>query len=215
MGCDVLVVGAFHPEVAGLRELLGPGLGGKVGGLRVEARVVGIGAPLAAAGTATQLAELLPRWVIAVGTCGAYAGSGLTLGDVVVASRVELAAPCVVDGLAQFPQPMSLVSEPHAATRDALVRAGGKAGAVASTLAITIDDAAAARLARSTHAVAEHLEAHGVATACAARGVPFGAALGVANFVGSGARDEWRVHHRAAAAAAIAVVERWLRGGGA
>jgi hypothetical protein len=44
-------------------------------------------------------------------------------------------------------------------------------------------------------------------------GVPFAAALGVANFVGAGARDEWRVHHRASAERAADVVSRWVRDG--
>ncbi|MGH7297349.1 MAG: phosphorylase, partial [Polyangiaceae bacterium] len=64
--------------------------------------------------------------------------------------------------------------------------------------------------ARSTACAAEHLEAYGVSAACAARGVPCAAALGVANVVGARARDEWRAHHRAAASAAVDVVLRAL-----
>jgi nucleoside phosphorylase len=214
MACDVLIVAAFHPELAALRAILGDAMRGRVGGRDVVAAVVGIGAPMAAAGAAMRLAEHAPSVTVAVGTCGAYAGSGLAIGDVAVPSRLLLAAPSVIDGLAQFPEPMSIVSEAHAATAAALVRAGGKPADVATTLAITVDDAAAARLAGAIGARAEHLEAYGVATACAARGVPFAAALGVANVVGSRARDEWRMHHRRAAAAAIDVVARWLREGG-
>jgi nucleoside phosphorylase len=79
---------------------------------------------------------------------------------------------------------------------------------VATTLAVTVDDAAAARIAQATTAHVEHLEAYGVAAACAARGIPFAAALGVANEVGARGREEWRAHHRAAAAAAVDVVLR-------
>ena len=74
--------------------------------------------------------------------------------------------------------------------------------AAGSLGAITVDDAAATLIARSSAAHVEHLEAYGVAAACAARGIPFGSALGVANHVGARAREEWRAHHRKAAAAA-------------
>ena len=77
-----------------------------------------------------------------------------------------------------------------------------------------MDDATASWVARATGAGVEHLEAHGMAVACAARGIPFAAALGVANRVGSSARDEWRRHHREAAAGAAAVVGAWLAAGG-
>ena len=90
------------------------------------------------------------------------------------------------------------------------MRAGARGVDVATTLAITVDDAAAARIASSASVHVEHLEAHGVAAACAARGIPFAAALGVANVVGARARDEWRAHHRSAASAAVDVVLRAL-----
>ncbi len=217
MACDLLILGAFHPELAPLQPLLGDALRARVGGADVAARVVGIGLPMAAAGAAMQLAENAPSLVVLVGTCGVYRGAdpatGLAIGDVAVPSRLRLSAPCVVDGLAQFPDPMSVSLDAHAPTVAALLRAGGKPGDVATTPGVTVDDAAAARVARATGARVEHLEAHGVATACAARGVPFAAALGIANEVGSGAREQWRTHHRAAAAAAIAIVTRWLQAG--
>jgi nucleoside phosphorylase len=211
--CDVLILAAFRPELTPLEPLLGPSMRARVESHDVVARVVGIGATMAAVGAAMLLGDLRPRRAVLVGTCGAYAQSGLLIGDVAVPAHVRLAAPCVADGMAEFPAPMSLVSEAHVPTLEGLVRAGGKAADVASTLAITVDDAAAARLERATGDRVEHLEAHGVATACAARGVPFGAALGVANIVGSRARQEWLANHRAAAAAAIEVVARWLRSG--
>jgi nucleoside phosphorylase len=214
MACDVLILAAFHPELAPLRPLLGDAMRARIGATEVVARVVGIGVAMAGVGAAMQLLELAPGRVVVVGTCGAYAGAGLGIGEVAVPSRIRLAAPSVVDGLAEFPAPMSLLSEAHGPTAEGLVRAGGKPVDLASTLAITVDDATAARLAKATGAQVEHLEAHGVATACAARGIPFAAALGVANVVGSRARQEWMMHHRAAAAAAIDVVTRWLRSAG-
>jgi len=211
MTCEVLIVAAFHPELAPLRPLLGDAMRARIDGHEVVARVVGIGLPMAAVGTAMQLAELQPRVVLLVGTCGAYPGSGIRIGDVVAPARVRLADGTVAEGRAQFPEPMSTLAEAHGPTVDALLRAGALAGDAATTLAITVDDVTAERIGRATATKSEHLEAYGVLTACAARGVPCAAALGVANVVGSRAREEWRTHHRPAASAAIDVVQRALR----
>jgi len=213
MGCDILLLAAFPPELAPLEAVLGRGMRARLGGRDVAARVVGIGLPMAAAGTATQLEEMKPRAVVLLGTCGAYAGVGIALGSVVSAHRIHLVSHSVTRGVAQFPDPMELVSEADCSTFEALLRAGAHAADVATTLAITVDDAAAALVARASGSHVEHLEAYGVAAACAARGVPFGAALGVANYVGPRARDEWRANHRAAAAAAVEAVLRYLGAG--
>ena len=208
VGCDLLLLAAFHPELAPLKAALGEGMRARLGGRDVAARVVGIGLPMAAAGTAMQLVEMQPSAVVLLGTCGVYAGSGIAVGDVIAARRVRLVDYSVVQGAAQFPDPMSVVTDVHPAALQALVGAGARAADVATTLAVTVDDAAAAHIARATASHVEHLEAYGVAAACAARGIPFGAALGVANHVGAGAREEWRAHHRTAAAAAVEVVLR-------
>jgi nucleoside phosphorylase len=105
---------------------------------------------------------------------------------------------------------MSVVAQAHAGLADALAASGGRGTDVATTLGVTVDDRAAGELARATGAGAEHMEAYGVAAACAAVGVPFAAALGVANAVGARAREQWRAHHRDASAAASGVVLDWL-----
>jgi nucleoside phosphorylase len=207
---DVLIVAAFHPELAPFGVALGERMFARLGGLTVTARAVGIGLPMAAVGAALHIAELRPRAVVLVGTCGAYASAQLAIGDVVVARRVRLVDASVVSGTAQYPEPMSVVTEAHPAITGALAATGARVVDVATTLAITVDDAAAARIARATSASVEHLEAHGVATACAVQGVPFAAAFGVANVVGVRAREEWRTHHRASAQAAANTVLKWL-----
>jgi nucleoside phosphorylase len=207
---DVLIVAAFYPELVPLQGALGEAMSGRVGALVVTARAVGIGLPMAAVGAAMHIAELRPRAVVLVGTCGAYLGAPLAVGDVVVARRVRLVDASVAGGASQFPEPMSVVADTHPGIAKGLEAAGARLADVATTLAITVDDATAACIARATGADAEHLEAHGVATACAARGVPFGVALGVANIVGARAREEWRVHHRGSAEAAASTVLRWL-----
>jgi futalosine hydrolase len=207
---DVLILAAFHPELAPFREALGDGMSARLGTLVVTARAMGIGLPMATVGAATHIAELKPRAVVLVGTCGSYAAAGLSIGDVVAARRVRLVDPSVAAGTSQFPEPMSVLVDTHTGMTRGLEAAGANPADVATTLAITVDDATAARLALATGAAAEHLEAYGVATACSARGVPFAAALGVANVVGTNARVEWRRHHRAAAQGAATAVLRWL-----
>ncbi len=207
---DLLILGAFGPELAPLRPALGEGLDGQIAGLTVAARSTGIGLPAAAVGATLHLGDVAPRAVIMVGTCGAYAGTGLAIGDVVVARRVLLAEPSALAAQAEFPGPMVLVAEPDGGLTAGLVAAGGRPADVATTLAITVDGAIARLIAGSLGAQVEHLEAYGVAAASAARGVPFAAVLGVANFVGPAARSEWRAHHHDAAGGAVALVLRWL-----
>jgi nucleoside phosphorylase len=83
---------------------------------------------------------------------------------------------------------------------------------VATTMGVTVDDEAAARIAR-TGAEVEHLEAFSVASACETVGIRFVTVLGVSNVVGSSARNQWRANHRTASAAAAAEVVRWLERG--
>jgi nucleoside phosphorylase len=207
---DVLVVGAFHPELAPLCPLLGEGLRGTVGSRSVAAQAVGIGLPQATVGATLEISRARPQAVVLVGTCGAYPHTSLALGDVVVARRIALVEPAVAYGAAQFPEPMSVRIEADAAMRDGLIAAGATARDVATTLAVTVDDEVAARIPRELGTEAEHLEAHGVASACRTLGVPFAAVLGVANVVGSHAREQWRANHHAASEAAIRVVTAWI-----
>jgi nucleoside phosphorylase len=206
---SVLVLAAFYPELAPLRPLLGDAMRGRVGSRGVVATAVGIGLPHAAVGATVRIGEEKPQAVVLVGTCGAYAGAGLAVGDVVVARCVRLVDAAVLQGAAQFPDPMSIACESDVSLRTGLASAGASLADVATTLAVTVDDAVAQRIAASGVQV-EHLEAHGVAMAAARFGVPFAAVLGVANTVGSRAREEWRHNHRTAADAAVQRVVAWL-----
>jgi futalosine hydrolase len=215
-GGSLALFAAFGPELAPLAVRV-PSLAplretsrGVVHGVDVVARTVGVGLPAAAAGTARALADARPRAAVLIGTCGAYAGAPLAIGDVVVSRRIHLADALVFAGGAAFPGPMaaSLDSDPWLARE--LAQAGARPVDVATTLAITVDDAAAARIALGAPASVEHLEAYGAAMACAAAGVPFAAVLAVANTVGSGARDEWRAHHERASEACVGFIVEWL-----
>jgi futalosine hydrolase len=183
---EILVVAAFPPELEG-----------------VDGVAVGIGMAAAAAGTQRALAERRPEGILLVGTCGVYPGHPLSIGSVVVARRVHLVSTAVVEGRGGFPPRMD---DPI----DATLTPPGSAADVATTLAVTIDDALAATITARTACQVEHLEAHAVASVCARAGVAFGALLGIANVVGSRARDEWRANHELAGNAAAAAVKGWL-----
>ena len=210
MAIQVLVLAAFCPELAPFRTELGDTLTGAIAGLSVAARVAGVGLPAAAAGAMAHIAELQPEAVVLVGTCGAYVGAGLAIGDVVAARRLHLVDLASLAGQAEFPEPVAVTLDANGPMSEGLTAVCARACSVATTLAITVDDSLAARIAGGVGADVEHLEAHGVAVACAARGVPFAAALGVANFVGARGRNEWRVHHAFAEAAAVKRVLKWL-----
>jgi nucleoside phosphorylase len=206
--CDLLVLAAFPPELAAVRAALGGAPRARLGSHEVMTDAVGVGLASAAAGATAALARTAPRAVLLVGTCGAYAG--LAIGDVAVADRVVLADAGVARDEAAYPEPMLVETRADTAMATALVAAGGVRADVATTLSVTTSDALAAALARATRCAAEHLEAHGVAVACAAAGVPFACALGVANAVGSRGRAEWRANHVTASEAAARVALRWI-----
>jgi nucleoside phosphorylase len=213
VAADVLILAAFEPELAAFLAALGDAGSAAVGAMRVVPRVTGVGLLAATAGAAAHLCELAPRAVVLVGTCGAYAGAGLAIGDAIAARRLRLADPASIAGDAQFPESMAVETETHRPMTDALAALGARPGCIATTLGITVDDAAAARIAEGIGAEAEHLEAQGVAIACAARGVAFAAVLGVANFVGARGRAEWRTNHARAERVAGECVLKWLQAG--
>jgi len=210
---DVLVLAAFEPELSPLWKALGQHGDGRVGRLAVSGRVCGVGLATATAGAAAHIAAAGARVAVAVGTCGAYAGSGIPVGAVVVARRVVLADWGGMLGAAQSPDAVHPPWVTHAAVSRGLVSGGARPVDVATTLGVTVDDAAAARIERATGAHAEHMEAYGFAAACGGAGVAFTAVLGVANVVGSEGRAQWRSNHEATSAAAIAHIVRWLEAG--
>ncbi len=209
--CHLLVVAAFAPELAGFEGLLGAAMQREVLGLAVVAEPVGVGLVASASGTASNLERFGPRAVVLVGTCGAYPGSGLSIGDLVVAGASLLVEPAVHEGRAALPAAMNARLDSHPVILEALAILGARAVDVGTTLAVTTDDDLAEALGKV--AAVEHLEAFAVATACAAKGVPFSAVLGVANSVGSSGRAEWRANHLTVGHAASSHVARWIQAG--
>jgi nucleoside phosphorylase len=213
---DLLLLAAFGPELAPLKPAFADSeaMRGRIGGLVVEARACGIGVVTSAARASLHLRETRPRAVLLLGTCGVYSGAHeralAAIGDVVVSRQIYLVDPSALLGHTEFPPAMAPPISADVHLHHGAVRAGAAPADIATTLGITVDDAAALRIALETGAQVEHLEAYGVATACVACTIPFAAVLGVANRVGSAGRQEWRSHHLRASAAAVNVVLTWI-----
>lgn len=177
-----LIVAAYAPELG-----------------NIAGRAVGIGLVAASAGTVRAIAEERPDRVILVGTAGALPGSGLAIGSIVVAARARL----IVRPDEYVPSIMPTEVEASAAG-DCAAQLGVPRVTVACGIGITSSDAEARRLGES--AEVEHLETFAVLQAALLGNVRATAVLAIANTVGSRAREEWRQHHAAAEAAAIAAV---------
>ncbi len=212
---DVLVVSSHAPDLEAFGSALGRHLSGELRGLRVQAKSVGIGLAGVSGTLAARMADARPKAVVLVGTCAAYPGRNLSVGQVVVAERLVVADGAVLKGWAAFPDPMTGVIEPHRVMTSALASTGTRRVTVASTLAVTIDPSLAQAFSAQLRCDVEHQEAFGVALACAPTHVPCAIVLGVSHEVGPAARETWRVSHRQAAVAASTLVLSWLQAGGA
>lgn len=185
---DLLILGAFPPEIAPLAGRLPAG---------VVAATCGVGLVHAALGAAHELRVTGAKNVVFLGTCGAFEGAGLAVLEVVTLARTHLANAGVAEGLAALPELMAREVVADVALTAALA-AGVASVRVATTLALTVDDQAARALALATGAAAEHLEALAVGLAAEQAGARFAAVLGVANVVGAGGREGWRANHHEA-----------------
>jgi len=161
----------------------------------VSAEIIGVGLVESSIGIARVLMGK-PPGVLLIGSCGAYAGCGLSIGDIVLGTRFLLAA-----------SRGELGPIPNEARPKSLPRRG-RSAVVCSTLSITTDDEEAARLEKQSGAHVENLEAFAVARACELAGVPFTAVLGVTNTVGKNGRAEWRANAERVAELVIEVVKR-------
>jgi nucleoside phosphorylase len=215
-GADILLVASHAPDFAGMRPYLGERLDGLVRNVRVRAKIVGVGVAVAGAAAARGILAVQPRAVLMLGTCGVYPGlSQFRPHDVVIPSRAQLVDHAVLAARAAFPDPMQTQVELHPLMSTALRACHPRAhlAAVASTLAHTTDDVLAGAVHPSTGCEAENLELFAVAAACRAADVPFIAALGVSNLVGSTGRHDWAQFQRDAVSAAANAVATWMHNG--
>jgi len=192
----ILVVSAVSGELAGLPS-------------NIEGRCVGVGPIAAAAGTARLLHELAPGGVIFVGTAGVFghAAPRFALRSAAIAGDTCLVDVAVLRGVAERPSVFldRFAMDGALSTRLSAPTPASPRARVATTSAITVDDALAGELAAAGFDL-ENLELAGVAAACAAARVPCASVLGVSNTVGARGRAEWRAEHEAAERAACAVV---------
>ncbi len=180
--------------VAAVREELG----------ELDGVALGVGVVPAGIAAARLLERERPDAVVLVGTAGAY--GDLPIGAVIAARRVGLVSGTATLGHGYVPlAPPPLVTDGALRGRLNLPEAD-----VATLVAITTDPALATRLAADW--AVEHMEAYGVAAACAGAGVPFAAVLGITNRVGPGAHAEWRANRDACQRAAVAAVARLVGG---
>jgi len=214
--CDLLIVAAHAPEMAGLRPYLSDQLIGTVRGLRVRGKAVGLGMAAAGPATARGILAVNPRAVVLVGSCGVFPNlPQYRPHDVLVANRVQLVSHAVNAGRSEFPAPMQTAVECNPLLGAGLASGGGRVslGAVACTLARTTDDAMAAGIHPATGCDAENLEAFSVALACRAAEIPFAEVLGVSNIVGSTGIQDWMQFQRAAVNAAAETIVTWIQRG--
>jgi nucleoside phosphorylase len=217
---DVLVVAAYAPELSLLAEAIGgstsppadanPHFRARVREIDVVGYAVGVGLVAAAVGVSRALQAFRPQAVIAVGTCGAYDGRAGTRGDVVRARRMHLVSTSALEKRAGLPSLMAATDSADPRLSSGFDRLGLAEVDVATTLAVTMDDALAARIRDAHDCDVEHLEAYSIAAACATFGVPLAGIFGIANRVGKGGREEWLKYHQTAELAAASTVLRWL-----
>jgi purine-nucleoside phosphorylase len=176
-----LLLAAFPPELAGLYD--SPPAGWQV-------RCTGVGAITAAATTARLIAELKPKRVLFVGTCGAY-DERFAIGDLIEVSEALSISMEEADGRAYRPS-IECVRWPGTLTFAQPLGLPSCTVAVPAAISKTVEGAKL--LAQS--ASAEHLEVTGVFAACQGAGIPCGAVLGVADYVGPTAHEEWKANNQ-------------------
>ena len=188
------------------------------GGLEPGTGVVelcGFGPVAAAARTAALLGRLRPRRVLLLGIAGSHDPRRAPLGEAREFERVRLEGVGAGEGAALlgpaalgFPQWPGYAAEGCPEVVDALdlqAPAGVAAGALLTVCAASGDAEHAARRGRDfPDAVAEDMEAFGVALACALEGVPLRVVRGLSNRAGDRDHASWCVDDALAAALQLA-----------
>ncbi|MBI1191067.1 MAG: futalosine hydrolase [Tepidisphaera sp.] len=168
----------------------------------------GVGKANAAACVAWCLSRAPFRRVISVGIAGALPGSGLDVGDVVVADGASLADEGVQtpDGFSDIAamgfgpgavaagQTGDAIGQGVVIDCDAGVKvAGATRGVVATVSTCSGTDAAAAEIVRRTGAIAEDMESAAIGFTARRLGAGFGGVRVISNFAGDRARQQWNL----------------------
>ncbi len=163
--------------------------------IRAEVLVSGVGKTAAGAATAARLARGGASAVVSFGAAGAYPRSGLSIGDVVVASEVAVLDEGLDEGdrFVPFDRPGMTVPGARWAAADegllARLRTGADAGfrVVAGRIATVSAGAGTERLAvarQESGALAEGMEGAAAAYAASLFAVPFVEVRGISNLCG-------------------------------
>lgn len=170
----------------------------------------GVGTPRAAAAVAHALAlgkshGSFVDAVLFLATAGAYSEQ-LHLGSAYLVSNVIWCDGDLLEKKSYLP---GLKSGTEKLACDLAPFSGSEFTAI-STPGISLDIELSKKFAQ--HGELENLELYGVALAAEAFGVPWGASLGVSNFVGPDAHAQWRENHLVASKGAqAALYDQFLR----
>lgn len=172
----------------------------------------GFGPVAAAARTAALLASLRPRRVLLCGVAGTYDVARLAVGGAASFGRVA------IDGIGAGGASAAAIGFPHwagdaehEAIGDEIVLGEGPL-LVTTCSASASPDEARARARRFPGALAEDMEAFGVALACALARTPLEVVRGASNACGDRERSRWRFDEALAAARALALTRLERRG---
>ncbi|GAA4009554.1 futalosine hydrolase [Deinococcus rubellus] len=176
-----------------------------VGSVEVRVVISGVGPVAAALSTQAALADLRCDLVVSAGIGGAFASSGLKVGDVALASEIVQADLGAWDGEQFLPLAgLGLEVAPGNAGRFPCWPAGLgldlPCGPFVTVSSVTGSAAGTEELRRRVPgALIEGMEGAGVAHAALLAGVPVTEVRGVSNFVGPRDRAAWRIGEALAA----------------
>jgi futalosine hydrolase len=197
--------------------LEGEGLPRSVGGTTVTLVRTGVGPVNAAFALTRCLGELRPRAIIACGVGGAYADSGLTIGEVVSADSETYAdlGAASPDGFLDmqalgFPVVDRVPPLFNRLPLD-LFPAARRVPFVTCSTCTGTEEGARAIVARTGGAV-ESMEGAAIVHVAELSHIPVGEIRGISNIAGRRDRATWRI--REAAAAARQTLIDWLEAGG-
>lgn len=189
------------------------GLGGLAASLG-ELALCGFGPVSAAACAAQRICMHRPRRALLLGIAGSYTPERAPLASAHSFARVELEGVGVGQG-ADFLSPARLgfaraEGTPGSDLHDSLTLVGAPGNLLLTTCAASASAAeAAARRARHPEALAEDMEAFGVALACRLMDVPLVVVRGISNLAGERDHAAWKVREAMGAARELAL--DWLR----
>src|ERR1039457_6495219 len=234
----VLIIAAVPREVALLERSLEspsrsklsvfPTLDGIVGNMPVLICVSGIGKSNAAAAAAAMIERYQPQLVISTGCAGAYPGSGLSIGDLAVASEEVLGdegvitsagwqdlhmmkMPYLVQGEQRFYNeiPLSAAAVEKAVQLADQCGIGLVRGRFVTVSTCSGTDRHGEELVRRFNAISENMEGAAVALTCLRYGVDCLEVRGISNLVEERNMDTWDIGR--AVEAAQHFVVRYLK----